>query len=140
MVLTSHRSKRKYTGKKYISYRGKRIFEIRNDAALTKVGEQKVKTRRARAGIVKNFLLAAKFVNVYDPKTKKYSKVDIKEVVENTANRHFVRRNIVTKGAVVATSLGNVKITSRPGQEAVLNGVLVKWFWIVEDWVFVGKF
>jgi small subunit ribosomal protein S8e len=126
MVLTSHRSKRKSTGKKYISYRGKRIFEIRHEAALTKVGDQKVKTRRSRSGLVKRFLLAAKQVNVYDSKSKKYSKVEIKEVVENSANRHFVRRNIVTKGSVVATSLGNVKITSRPGQEAVLNGVLVK--------------
>ncbi len=126
MVLTSHRSKRKSTGKKYISYRSKRIFEIRNAPALTKVGDEKVKTRRVRGGLVKKFLLSSKQVNVYDPKSKKYSKVEIKEVVENTANRHFVRRNIVTKGAVVATSLGNVKITSRPGQEAVLNGILVK--------------
>ena len=126
MVLTSHRSKRKSTGKKYISHREKRIFEIRNAAALTKVGEDKVKTRRVRGGIVKKFLLGAKHVNVFDPKSKKYSKVEVKEVVENTANRHFVRRNIVTKGAVVATDLGNVKITSRPGQVSVLNGVLVK--------------
>ena len=126
MVLTSHRSKRKYTGKKYISYRGKRIFEIRNDAALTKVGEQKVKTRRARGRIVKNFLLAAKFVNVYDPKTKKYSKVKIKTILENEANRHFVRRNILTKGAVVETEKGKAKVTSRPGQEGSVNAILVQ--------------
>jgi len=64
-------------------------------------------------------------INVYDPKTKKYSKVEIKTVVENPANRHYVRRNILTKGTIVDTSLGKAKITSRPGQEAVLNGILV---------------
>ena len=47
-------------------------------------------------------------------------------VVENTANTHFVRRNIITKGAVVDTSLGRVKVTSRPGQHGMINGVLVE--------------
>ena len=126
MVLTSHRSKRKSTGRKYRSYRSKRIFEIRSAAALTKVGERRVKVRRAVGGLIKRFLLADNQINVYDAKSKKYSKVEVKAVVENTANRHFVRRNILTKGAVVSTDLGNVKITSRPGQEAVLNGILVQ--------------
>jgi small subunit ribosomal protein S8e len=32
----------------------------------------------------------------------------------------------MTKGAVVETAKGKVKITSRPGQVGVLQGVLVK--------------
>jgi small subunit ribosomal protein S8e len=47
-------------------------------------------------------------------------------VVENQANPHFVRRNIVTKGAVVETELGRVRITSRTGQDGVVNAVLIK--------------
>jgi small subunit ribosomal protein S8e len=47
-------------------------------------------------------------------------------VVQNQANPHFVRRNIMTKGAVVKTDIGLVRITSRPGQDGTLNGVLVK--------------
>ena len=65
-------------------------------------------------------------INVYDSKTKKYSKEKIKTIVENNANRHFVRRNIMTKGAVVETAKGKVKITSRPGQVGVLQGILIK--------------
>jgi len=33
---------------------------------------------------------------------------------------------ILTKGAIVETELGKVKITSRPGQDGVLNGVLIQ--------------
>ncbi len=125
MVLTSQRSKRQSTGARYKAYRGKRIFEIRNPPILTKIGERKVKVTRVRGAGIKKALMSAKFVNVYDSKTKKYSKLEVKTILENTANRHFVRRNIVTKGAVVETEKGKVKITSRPGQEAVLNGVLI---------------
>jgi small subunit ribosomal protein S8e len=37
-----------------------------------------------------------------------------------------VRRNIITRGAVVETKLGRARITSRPGQHGVANAVLVK--------------
>lgn len=46
-------------------------------------------------------------------------------MTENPANIHYVRRNIITKGAVVDTSVGKVKITSRPGQSGSLSGVKV---------------
>ena len=50
---------------------------------------------------------------------------DIVNVVENPANPHLVRRNIITKGCVVETKLGKAKVTSRPGQEGSVNGVLI---------------
>ena len=53
-------------------------------------------------------------------------KPEILTVLENSANTHFVRRNIVTKGAVVETEIGKVKITSRPGQKGIVNGVLIE--------------
>ena len=56
---------------------------------------------------------------------KKYEKVKIKSVLENPANRHFIRMNIITKGCVVDTEKGKVKILSRPGQEGNLNGIFV---------------
>jgi len=46
-------------------------------------------------------------------------------VTENFANPNLVRRNILTKGTVVETKLGKVKITSRPGQEGTVNGKLL---------------
>ena len=51
-----------------------------------------------------------------DQKTGKAKKATIKTVTENPANIHYVRRNILTKGAVVDTDLGQVRVTSRPGQ------------------------
>lgn len=125
MALTSHRSRRKATGGRYKEHRKKRVFEIRNAAILTKVGDIRVKSVRGVGGNVKDKLLSAKEVNVFDPKTKKVAKEEIKTIIENEANRHFVRRNILTKGAVVETEKGKVKITSRPGQVAVLSGVRV---------------
>jgi len=68
--------------------------------------------------------LSAKEVNVSDQKGKT-QKTEILNVVENPANPNLVRRNVITKGAVVETKLGRVRVTSRPGQEGTVNGVLV---------------
>ncbi|MBT3324131.1 30S ribosomal protein S8e [archaeon] len=125
MALTSQRSKRKLTGGRYKSYRKKRVFEIRNLPILTKLGVRKAKFIRGVGGFIKQKLLSEKTVNVFDPKTKKHSKEEIKNIIENAANRNFVRRNIITKGCVVETDNGNVRITSRPGQNATLCGVRV---------------
>ncbi|RLF82243.1 30S ribosomal protein S8e, partial [Thermococci archaeon] len=53
-------------------------------------------------------------------------KVKIISVVENPANRQYVRRNIVTKGAIVQTEIGKALVTSRPGQDGIVNAVLLK--------------
>jgi ribosomal protein S8E len=50
----------------------------------------------------------------------------IETVVENTASGHYVRRNIITKGAVIKTAAGNARVTSRPGQDGVINAVLIE--------------
>jgi small subunit ribosomal protein S8e len=92
---------------------------------LTKFAERKLRILRTRGGDIKSVLLSVNMANVYNSKTKKYSKVKIKSVVENPANRHFIRRNILTKGAVIETELGKARITSRPGQEGTVNAVLV---------------
>ncbi len=93
---------------------------------FTGIGARKVKTVRTVGGNKKSKILRAEKVNVYDPKTKKYEVVEIKNVVENPANSQYVRRNLMTKGAIIETPKGKAKITSRPGQEAVLNAVLVE--------------
>jgi len=124
-MLTNQRSKRKPTSGRYTAARGKRIFEKRGAATLTKVGEKKIKGVKTRGGGIKHKLLMVNEANIYDPKTKKYAKVKIKGALENSANRHFVRRNILTKGSVIDTDKGKAKITSRPGQEGMVNAVLV---------------
>jgi small subunit ribosomal protein S8e len=88
----------------------------------------KPKTKKAR-GFGKNQkikILSTNTINVTDPATGKTTKASFKNVIENSANPHYVRGNIVTKGAIVDTELGKAKITSRPGQDGVLNGVLIK--------------
>ena len=62
---------------------------------------------------------------IIDPKTKKATKSKILSVKDNPANQHFVRRNTITKGAVVETEAGLARITSRPGQDGVVNAVKV---------------
>ena len=70
-------------------------------------------------------VLVAEYANVLNQKDKTYRKSKIKTVTENTANRHYVRRNIITMGSVVETELGKARITSRPGQDGTVNAVLL---------------
>ncbi len=125
MVIVQSRPKRKKSGGRYTSYRGKRIYELGSRPTLTKIGAQKGKVIRTRGGNQKYRLQDANIVNVYDPKTKKYVKATIKTVVENPANRHYVRRNILTKGTVIETDKGKARITNRPGQEHTIHAVIL---------------
>jgi len=125
MAISQIRSKRTPSGGRYIAYRKKRLNELGRDPTYTKLDKTRVRTLRVKGGHRKNVLLSADVVNVYNPQTKTYAKSKILTVVGNTANRHFIRRNIITRGAVIRTELGNAKITSRPGQEKVLNAVLL---------------
>jgi len=125
MVISKLRSKRKITSGRYVDFRKKKLRDMRRLPRLTKFAERKLKEFRMRGGKLKKVLLSSDVANVYDSKTKKYSKVKIKSVAESPANRHFVRRNILTKGAVIDTELGKARITSRPGQGNSVNAVLV---------------
>lgn len=125
MALTQHRSRRTASGSRLKDSRQKRKFEIGREPALTKLGATKARTVRQKGGGQKIKLLDANIANVYDPKTKKYSKVAIKTIADNAANRNYVRRNIMTKGAIIDTDLGKAKITSRPGQTGSVNAVLI---------------
>jgi len=73
----------------------------------------------------KQRLLQIDKANVFDSSGKaKVTK--ILSVKENSANPHFVRMGIVTKGAIIETDLGLAKVVSRPGQDGVVNAVLIK--------------
>ena len=126
MAISQARSRRKVTGSRYVDLRKKKEYELGRDPTQTKLGPQKKKKLRMRAGKKKELFLTAEDINLLDPKTKKCSKIKISRVLENPANRHFVRRNILTKGTVIETSKGKAKITSRPGQEGSINAVLIK--------------
>ena len=47
-------------------------------------------------------------------------------VVKNPVNVDYDRRGVITKGAVIETSLGLARVTSRPGQDGIINAVLIR--------------
>jgi small subunit ribosomal protein S8e len=115
---------RKKTGGKYIKNRKKKSHEIAGQKRIVKLGDEKRKKKRIRGGKKRIVLLNARSVNV---RTKgKTSKVEIKNVLETPSNRFLSRQNIITKGTIVETKLGKVRITNRPTQESVVNGVLIE--------------
>ncbi len=125
MARSQRRSKRKYTGKKYKHFSKKRKRELEGPTLDTEIGPEKKKKQRTLGGNFKLKLFATQYINVTDPGTNKTQKVRILGFEENIASKDLNRRHVLTKGAVVETELGNARITSRPGQHGVLNGVLV---------------
>lgn len=117
--------KRKPTGGKGRAYRKKRKYEQGTFAAETLMGETKKKMVRGRGGNSKMKVLSDKQICVTDTKTGKTEKTEIVRVVKNPANIDYNRRGVMTKGALVETPLGQVQITSRPGQHGILNGILI---------------
>jgi len=126
MALWQGESTRKPSGGRRRLAHKKRKAEIGREVILPTMAATKTRKIRTMGGHDKMRLLAGNKVNVTDPKTGKTQTVEFTTVTENPANPHYVRRNIVTRGAVVQTKLGKAKITSRPGQTGVLNAVLVK--------------
>ena len=125
MARSQRRPHRKKTGALLKDYRKKRQNELGRDPSYTKIGETQVQSIRVIGGNIKLRLLHVNVANLYDPKSKTYKKAKIINEVDNPANRNFIRRNILTKGAVVDTDAGRARITSRPGQGGAVNAVLV---------------
>lgn len=117
--------KRKPSGGRKRSYRRKRKFEQGSFPAETMLGEPKRKVERERGGNTKIKILSDKYVCVTDPKSGKTEKVEIVRVVKNPANVDYDRRGVVTKGAIIETPKGLARVTSRPGQNGIINAVLV---------------
>ena len=126
MAIVQSKSKRKPSGARYKSkIIKKRQHLIGRMPAMTKIGKMKVQKIRARSSSRKARLLNVEKVNLYDPKKKVYSMETIKTVIDSPADKNFVRRNIITKGTIIATDKGNARVTSRPGQDGIVNAVLI---------------
>ncbi|MBR9678333.1 MAG: 30S ribosomal protein S8e [Nanoarchaeota archaeon] len=126
MTLWQGKSKRKKTGGRYHSLRDKKRREMGGQPLHTTMGEKQLKKISGRGSTQKLKLAKTSYANVLDPKTKKYKKAKIKSVATNTANRHFVRMGVITKGAVIETDAGNARVTSRPSQDGTVNAILEK--------------
>lgn len=125
MALWQGDSRRSKTGRRIRYVRGKRKFEIGREQHLTTIGTTRLKKVRTRGNNRKTRAMTADVAYVVDPKTNKTTKTEIISVVENPANIHYVRRNIITKGAIIETKLGKARIVSRPGQSGAINAVLI---------------
>lgn len=127
MALWQGKSQRKSTGGRRRLARGKRKSEIAPEVAPSIVTKAHAReTVRVRGGHQKTRVLGLAQANVVDPKTGKIQKADVTTVKENPANPNYVQRNFVNKGAIIETTLGRARVTSRPGQHGVVNAVLVE--------------
>ena len=125
--MSSRIFKRKRTGGRGHPYRKKRKRELPGLPVETEVGEGDRRRKvRVRGGNVKVKLVTCQYANVSDPKTGETRKARILSVVKNPASREYSRRKVITRGAVIRTELGLARVTSRPGQDGVLNAILIE--------------
>ena len=117
---------RKVTGGRRRPAQMKRRAEIGLAPADTHLGEDRTRIIRTYGGNEKVRALRASVANVTNPKNGETKKVKIETVEKNTANPNYVRRNLLTKGAVIKTEIGPARITSRPGQDGIINAVLLE--------------
>ena len=125
MAITHLDTGRKISGGRKVRAYKKKLRELGSLPTLTTLGEKRLKEERTTGGHKKLRLLTIPTANVYSPKDKKFYKLKIETIVENKSNINYIRRNIITKGAIIKTEKGNAKVTSRPGQEGSVNAVLI---------------
>jgi small subunit ribosomal protein S8e len=117
------RSKRKRTGGRLRPFRKKKRYQLGREPAETTVDEPRFRTVDSRGNQKKIRALSTNVAQVADGGD--VEEATIENVVDNPANVNYIRRNIITKGAIVETSAGRARVTSRPGQDGQVNAVLV---------------
>jgi len=114
-------------GRKWRHQKVKRKYWMGRYPTNTRLdAREKRKKIKVRGGGYKIRLVRAHYANVVDPETRQIRKVRIVRVLETPSNPHLARANIIVKGAVIETELGKAVVTSRPGQDGVINAVLVE--------------
>jgi len=126
MARWQGRSLTKSTGGRIWARRKKRKREMGSEFVEAGLGPTKRAELRTTGGERKFKILSTDIANITDPKTGQTKKAKILTVVENPADPHFVRRNVLTRGAIINTELGRARVTSRPGQEGGISAVLIE--------------
>ncbi|WP_420544907.1 30S ribosomal protein S8e [Nitrosopumilus sp.] len=88
-------------------------------------GAQVTITRRVRGNNRKTSLKTIDFVNLATGESK-VKKSKILKVLENSTNNDYKRRGIITKGAILETEEGKCRVVSKPGQNGIVNAILLK--------------
>lgn len=118
------RSNRKKTGGMLKRMSKKKKYQRGRDFVPAHVGSTKLRVLRTKGAGRKLLLLSTNVANIVSK--GKAQKTSILGVLENKADAQFVRRNIITKGAIVQTELGKARVTSRPGQDGIVNAVIIE--------------
>ncbi|MEZ3162797.1 30S ribosomal protein S8e [Halorubrum sp. RMP-47] len=117
------RSTRKRTGGRLKHASNKKRHQLGREPAETTVGETRLQYIDSRGTEQKVRALSTDVAQV--AADGEVSEAEIENVVDNPANVNYARRNIITKGAVIKTSAGRARVTSRPGQTGQVNAVLL---------------
>ena len=125
MTRYQGQSKRSISGGSLRKGYEKKKRELGRPAAATQIAEERKRFVRTWGGNRKIRLYRTTKVNVMDPETGKAKQAVIKDVATNPASREYSRRRIITKGAILETDLGKVRVSNRPGNEGFVNGVLI---------------
>lgn len=115
------RSRRKRTGGRLVRSHKKKRSQLGRQPAETTVGKPRLQVIDSRGNNKKVRALSTNVAQVADGDETVHA--DIEGVSENPSNVNYVRRNIITKGAVIETSAGLARVTSRPGQTGQVNAV-----------------
>ena len=114
----------KITGGRRRPLRSRRKYEMNRFPNEALLGEPIMVTRKVRGKNIKTSLKTINFVNLaVDSNVKK---VKILKVLENATNNDYQRRGVISKGAILETAEGKCRVVSRPGQDGVVNAILVK--------------
>ena len=117
------RSRRKRTGGRRVRLHKKKRHQLGNEPTETTVGEPRFRTVDARGSGRKFRALSTNVAQVADG--EETVEAEIQDVTDNPATVNYVRRNIITKGAVIETSAGTARVTSRPGQTGQVSAVVI---------------
>jgi small subunit ribosomal protein S8e len=115
----------KITGGRRIPLRVRRKYEIDRYPNEPINGAQVTVTRRIRGNNKKTALKSIDFVNLATGEAK-VKKSKIIKVLDNATNNDYKRRGIITKGAILETQEGKCRIISKPGQNGIVNAILLK--------------
>ena len=125
MAIWHRRSNRTSTGSRLRRFRSKRKYEMGRTPTETLMGETKRRIVDSRGKVKKTPALRIQFANVTDPEKGVTFRAEIQDVETNPANMDYQRRKVITRGTIIKTTKGRAKVTNRPGQDGILNAVLI---------------
>jgi len=115
----------KITGGRRVPLRIRRKYETDRYPNEPINGAQVTVTRRIRGNNQKTALKSIDFVNLATGEAK-VKKTKIIKVLDNSTNNDYKRRGIITKGAILETAEGKCRVVSKPGQNGIVNAILLK--------------